>query len=93
MRSSDLEASLKRLAPRIPRFEREAVLDHAMASPGLRTASPEEAVWLSLVAFVRHAMTDYDSLLTDGYDPESARHFVAEEMREILTSWGTRRPL
>lgn len=93
MRRSDLEAVLKRLAPRIPRFEREAVLDHAIASPGLRSASPEEAVWLSLVAFIRHTMTDYDHLLADGYDPESARHFAAEPMREILAAWGARRPL
>lgn len=93
MRRQDLETSLKHLAPRIPRFEREAVVDHAIASLGLRTAAPGEAVWLSLVAFVRHRMTDYDRLLAEGYDTESARHFVAETMREILKGWGARRPL
>jgi hypothetical protein len=28
-----------------------------------------------------------------GYDRESARHFVADEMTEMLERWGVRRPL
>lgn len=88
-----IAAALDRLAPRLPRFERGAVIDHAVGSPGLRKAAPEEAAWLSLVAFVRHQLTDYDALLEEGYDLESARHAVADEMRTILTGWGVRRRL
>jgi hypothetical protein len=69
------------------------VVDHALDSGGLRAASPENAAWLSLVAYVRHALTDYDDLLTQGYDRDSARHFVAAEMQAILLDWGVRRPL
>jgi hypothetical protein len=37
--------------------------------------------------------TDYDELLAHGYDCESARHFVADEMTRVLREWGVRRPL
>jgi hypothetical protein len=90
---SDTEAALRRLAPKIPPHEFQAVIDHARDSPGLRVASPENAAWLSLVAYVRHALTDYDDLLAQGYDPDSARFFVAGEMQAVLDAWGVKRRL
>jgi hypothetical protein len=90
---SEIEAALRRLAPRIPPHEFAAVVDHAVDSPGLTVAFPESAAWLSLVAYVRHTFTDYDDLLREGYDQESARHFVADEITAILDSWGVRRRL
>jgi hypothetical protein len=42
---------------------------------------------------VRHALTEYDDLLRQGYDQDSARFFVADAMRETLAGWGVRRPL
>ena len=85
--------ALRRLAPGIPAHEFGAVVDHALDSRGLRSATPETAAWLSLVAYVRHALTEYDDLLTQGYDQDSARHFVADAMREVLASWGVKRTL
>jgi hypothetical protein len=35
---SDIEIALRRLAPRIPAHEFEAVVDHAVDSPGLNVA-------------------------------------------------------
>ena len=90
---SDIEIALRRLAPRIPAHELGAVVDHAVDSPGLKRASPETAAWLSLVAYVRHVFTDYDELLTQDYDQDSARHFVADDMAAKLTEWGLRRAL
>ena len=58
-----------------------------------KTSAPEAAAWLSLVAYVRHAFTDYDDLLAQGYDQDSARHFVAAEMDAVLGEWGARRKL
>jgi hypothetical protein len=86
-----IEAVLRRLAPKIPPHEFGAVIDHALDSKGLQHAAPETAAWLSLVAYVRHVFTDYDDLLAQGYDQESARHFVAEEMAQKLKEWGVRR--
>jgi hypothetical protein len=90
---SDIEEALRRLAPKIPPHEFGAVIDHALDSPGLRTASAESAAWLSLVAYLRHAFTDYDDLLAQGYDQDSARFFVAKEMQAVLGEWGVRRKL
>jgi hypothetical protein len=90
---SDIEEALRRLAPRIPAHEFAAVVDHALDSPGLRAAAPESAAWLSLVAYIRHTFTEYDDLLAQGYDQDSARFFVAGEMSATLESWGARRKL
>ena len=89
----DIEIALRHLAPRVPAHEFGAVVDHAVDSPGLAVATPESAAWLSLVAYVRHVFTDYDELLQQGYDQESARHFVAEEIAAVLHDWGVRRRL
>src|SRR3984893_18888742 len=90
---SDVEMALRRLAPRIPPREFASVVDHAVDSPGLSVAAPETAAWLSLVAYVRHTLTDYDELLREGYDQESARFFVGSEIAAILDSWGVQRRL
>jgi hypothetical protein len=90
---SEIEGALRRLAPGIPAHEFAAVVDHAMDSRGLRQAAPEEAAWLSLVAYVRHVFTDYDALLEENYDEASARFFVAAEMEATLSGWGVRRRL
>ncbi len=63
-------------------------MDHACNRPGLRGAAPEVAAWLSLVSYVRHVFTDYDALLAEGYDLESARFFVVEEINDVLMRWG-----
>jgi hypothetical protein len=88
---ADIAAALRRLAPQIPAHEFGAVLDHARDSPGLRAAPAETAAWLSLVAYARHAFTDYDELLREGYDRDSARHFVAEAIDAVLREWGVKR--
>ena len=92
-RRADIEIALRRLTPNIPPHEFGAVVDHALDSGGLRAASPEAAAWLSLVAYVRHTFTDYDERLGQGYDRDSARFFVAEEINEILKGWGAKRLL
>ena len=90
-RRADIANALRVLASQIPGHEFEAVLDHALTSPGLRSASPEAAAWLSLVAYARHVFTDYDELLHNGYDQESARFFVRKDLAAVLQAWGVRR--
>ena len=90
---TEIETALRRLAPRIPPHEFGAVVDHARDSRGLKTSTPETAAWLSLVAYVRHALTDYDELLAQGYDHDSARFFVAAEIQATLERWGVGRRL
>ena len=90
---SEIEIALRRLAPRIPPHEFGAAVDHAVDSPGLKSATPETAAWLSLVAYVRHAFTDYEELLDQGYDRDSARFFVAGEIEAVLGEWAVKRRL
>ena len=90
---AEIEAALRRLAPRLPPHELGAVVDHALDSRGLKASAPETAAWLSLVAYVRHAFTDYDDLLAQGYDQDSARHFVAGDIEAVLGEWGATRRL
>lgn len=90
---SAISSALRYLAPRLPAHEFAAVVDHAMDSPGLSVASPENAAWLSLVAYARHTMTEYDELLAQGYDRDSARFFVADDLQDVLAAWGVRRKL
>ncbi len=90
-RREAIESAIRILAPRIPRHEFEAVTDHALGSRGLHTASPEAAAWLSLVAYIRHRLTDYDSLLDEGYDVDSARFFVLDDINATLEEWGSPR--
>lgn len=91
-RRGEIEKALRVLAPLLPDYEASAIADHAMDSAGLGTASAQTAAWLSMIAFARHALTEYDSLLEEGYDHESARHFVAADIQAILREWGVARP-
>jgi hypothetical protein len=90
-RRQALESAVRALAPGIPRHECESVIDHALASRGLRSALPEAAAWLSLMAYIRHRLTDYDHLLAEGYDADSARFFVIDEMNAVLARWNSPR--
>ncbi|MFE1599355.1 DUF2293 domain-containing protein [Methylobacterium sp. ID0610] len=83
--------ALARLAPRVPDFESEAIVDRALASSGLRGAAPETAAWLAMVAYARHVFTEYDALLEDGYDQDSARHFILDDLNAVLGEWGVKR--
>ena len=90
---TEIETALRHLAPKIPPHEFGAVVDHARDSRGLKASTPETAAWLSLVAYVRHALTDYDDLLAQGYDQDSARFFVAGDIQATLERWGVARRL
>lgn len=43
------------------------------------------------MAYARHAFTEYDAYLDDGYDRDSARHFILDDLNAILAEWGARR--
>ena len=90
-RREAIAEALAILAPRLPPFEAQAVTDRALASRGLRGAAPDTAAWLALTAYARHAFTEYDALLDEGYDRDSARHFVLDDLNAVLAQWGSRR--
>jgi hypothetical protein len=89
-RNDAIRKALRALAPEIPLADAEDI--HARAARIAKTGLPAQtAVWLALVAHVRHRHTDYDSLLAEGYDREAARHFVVDATEERLARWGCRR--
>ncbi|MBD8890621.1 DUF2293 domain-containing protein [Roseibium litorale] len=89
-RQKDLRKALRALAPRIPMADAESVLDLA-GSQHLRCLPLSIALWQALASRVRHAHSDYDALLADGYDRDAARYFVADGMNEVLEDWGCAR--
>jgi hypothetical protein len=86
-RNAALRRMLRMLAPLIPFADSEPVLDRA-ARLTRADLSVGAALWLALVAHVRHRHTEYDALLADGYDRDAARHFVVGETEAVLTGWG-----
>ena len=91
-RQAEMSKVLGMLAPMIP-FD-EATEVKALASQRhLRHLPVSISLWLSLVAHIRHVHTDYDELLDDGYDRDAARHFVMDDINDVLSRWQSTRLL
>lgn len=91
-RRQGIAKSLTLLIPLAPYADAEAIRTEAGAVH-MKTLPPSTAVWLATVAHIRHVHTEYDSLLGEGYDRESARHFVVDEINAVLTRWRASRLL
>lgn len=91
-RRKAIAEALTLLLPGAPYSEIEAIRNEA-ASKHMRELPPSIAVWLSTIAHIRHQHTDYEQLLGEGYDRDSARFFVVERTNEVLTSWRATRLL
>jgi len=48
----------------------------------------ESAVQMAVIAHVRHAETDYDELLAQGFDRWDARAQVEEDIAQVMAKWG-----
>lgn len=83
----EVRRHLRALAPNMPLSDFLAVEDVA-ASGHLRHLPPSIIAWQALTTHVRHAWTDYDLLIEEGYDRDAARHFVVDTMNETLSRWG-----
>jgi hypothetical protein len=91
-RQRAIAKALTLLLPLAPYSDMEKIRADANARH-LRTLPPAVAVWLATVAHVRHVHTDYDALLGEGYDRDSARFFVVDRINEVLTTWRATRLL
>ncbi|MEL6201517.1 MAG: DUF2293 domain-containing protein [Pseudomonadota bacterium] len=89
-RQKIVSETLSGLVPMLP-LDEAIVVREMVSRRHLRSLPARKAVWLCLVAYVRHVHTDYDALLDDGYDRDSARHFVLDDINQVLQRWqGTR---
>lgn len=89
-RQTEIAKALRSLTPMIP-FNEAAEVKQLAGQRHLRALPASVSVWLSLVAHVRHVHTDYDQLLGDGYDRDSARHFVLDDINAVLQRWQSTR--
>ncbi len=91
-RQRAIAKALTLLLPIAPFADTEKIRADANAKH-LKTLPPTIAVWLATVAHVRHAHSDYEALLAEGYDHESARFFVVDQINQVLTRWRASRLL
>jgi hypothetical protein len=84
--------ALTALLPLAPYADMEKIRADAGAVH-MKTLPPTIAVWLATTAHIRHVHTDYEKLLADGYDRDSARFFVMEQINIVLTRWRATRLL
>ena len=91
-RQRAIAKALTALIPLAPYMDAERIRTDAGA-PHLKTLPPSVAVWLATVAHVRHAHTEYERLLGEGYDRASARFFVIDGTNQVLTRWRATRLL
>ena len=84
--------ALTTLLPMAPYADTEKIRADAGALH-MKTLPASIAVWLAVVAHVRHAHTDYEKLLAEGYDRDAARFFVIDEVNAVLTRWRATRLL
>jgi hypothetical protein len=85
-REKDIRAAFTALMPLAPFADAEPIRRRA-GRRSMADLPAETAVWLAAVAHVRHMHTDYDALLDEGYDRDSARHFVLAPLNAKLTEW------
>jgi len=84
--------ALTALLPLGPYADMEKIRADA-GSVYMKTLPPTIAVWLATIAHIRHMHTDYEKLLAEGYDRDSARFFVIEQTNMVLTRWRATRLL
>ncbi|PDQ17189.1 hypothetical protein CN311_31355 [Mesorhizobium sanjuanii] len=84
--------ALTALLPLAPYADMEKIRADAGAMH-MKTLPPTIAVWLATIAHIRHTHTDYEKLLAEGYDRDSARFFVIEQTNIVLTRWRATRLL
>lgn len=85
-RQKEIAKAVTLLIPGAPYIDAEAIRTLA-AKRQYKLLPASTSVWLAAVAHIRHVHTDYDALLDEGYDLDSARHFVLEPINEKLTEW------
>jgi hypothetical protein len=82
------------LYPKCPGRTAKSIAEHACLKYSGRVGRSaaaksfdDSAVRLAVVAHVRHAETDYDELLMNGWDRYDARQRVADQLDSVLSKW------
>jgi hypothetical protein len=88
-------ARLREMFPHCPKGRVLEIAEHACRKYSGRVgrsasakAFDEKAVRLAVIAHIRHRETDYDSLLSQGFDRADARGMIKGQIDELLKKWG-----
>lgn len=93
--SPNLKEIRKRLRELVPHASMSDFLAiEQIATAGhLRHLPPSIAAWQAVTTVARHQYTDYDEMLDEGYDADTARHFVLDDINDVLKDWGCSRQI
>lgn len=85
---------IRELYPSCPKKRETSIAEHACMKYSGRVGRSaaardmdETAVNLAVRAHVRHTMTEYDELLSKGYDRNEARARVEDKVSDIIDNW------
>jgi len=85
---------IRELFPGCPKVRETAIAEHAclkysgrIGRSSFGKSFDEAAIRLAVIAHLRHKETEYDTLLSKGYDRSSARVLVEETINTILDRW------
>lgn len=81
-----VERHIRRKHPGCPDFA-IAYFANVISGKDWRDASLGKAVGITMQTFLRHELTEYDTLLLHGMDREEARRRVQPRINAILDSW------
>ena len=89
-------AKIREIYPCCPKDRESIIAEHACKKYSGRvgrTAAAkdfdQEAVSLAVVAHIRHTLTEYDELLSKGFERHRARSLVNGKIGNILHNWAT----
>ena len=85
---------IRELYPSCPKDQEMEIAEHACEKYSGRVGRSaaakdfdKKAVSLAVVAHIRHTLTEYDNLLSQGSDRHDARSLVASKVKKILKGW------
>lgn len=85
-----IERHIRRNHPGCPDFA-VAFFSKLVSERDWRDAPLGQAVGIAMQTFLRHEMTDYDTLLLCGVDREEARRRVQPKINKMIASWRRKR--
>ncbi|WP_412058185.1 DUF2293 domain-containing protein [Bartonella sp. DGB2] len=85
-RKKQIAKALRALAPLVPYYDAQGICALALR-PHMRNLSPERAIWLATLAYLRHRYSDYDQLRDASYGKEASRFFIRAQINDVLIRW------
>lgn len=92
-------ARVRELYPTCPAGRERAIAQHACQKYSGRVgrsanakALDEDSIRLAVIAHIRHAETNYDELLFQGWERWAARDEVSDQVKKVLAAWQSQIP-